>query len=331
MKLNDVTGILIVGAGKMGCDIMAQFLECDFNVYAYDNDPVNAGTAGERVQKNLGWIEQKRKDGEHQRVHPDGFADEAMTRFTMLDNLELLGYLSDDIQIVLEAVYEDKVVKKALLLQLAGLLPDDVIFLTNTSSVNVEEMAQPAGIQRRMVGTHFMNPAYMMPAVEVVKTDAVDEDVLQLVLELLSEKLGKIPFVAANVTGFWVNKLLVPQMLEALRSLERGEITVQDGDTGLKKSLGHPQGTFKLWDLIGLDTMLRVAFAMYLATQDPRYYPPFTLISMVMEGKLGQKTSEGFWKWEGMKTTEPVDFSNGTLQLLMDDIFGGEEEPDEEE
>lgn len=326
MKSSDVTGILICGAGKMGCDIIAQWLEGGFNVFVFDSDPAMAATARDRVLSNLSWIEQKRKDGERQRVHPDGFAAEAIERLTMLESLDQLGDHTDKIQLVLEVVFEDMAVKQELLVKLSEVMSEDTVFLSNTSSLDVLEMAQPAGLDWRMVGTHFMNPAHIMPGVEVVKTAAVNDDVLEMVVELLSVKLGKTPFVVSNVTGFWVNKMLVPQMLETLRALERGEITVQDGDTGLNVSLGHKQGTFKLWDLIGLDTMLRVALAMYMASEDPRYYPPVTLFAMVGEGNLGQKTGEGFWKWDGMKTTDPVDFSDHTLQLLVDDVFRGDEE-----
>lgn len=308
MRLTDVTGILICGAGKMGCDIIAQWLEAGFNVFVYDNDPSNAATARDRVLANLSWIEKKRKDGEKQRVHPDGFAAEMIERLTMLESLDQLGDLTDKIQLVLEVVFEDMVVKQDLLVKLAEIMSDDTIFLSNTSSLNVLGMAQPAGLEWRMVGTHFMNPAHMMPGVEVVKTTAVNDDVFQMVVELLADKLGKTPFVVSNVTGFWVNKMLVPQMLESLRALERGEITVKDGDTGLNVSLGHRQGTFKLWDLIGLDTMLRVALAMYMATEDPRYYPPVTLFAMVSDGNLGQKDGAGFYQWDGLKPTGQTEF-----------------------
>ena len=121
--------------------------------------------------------------------------------------------------------------------------------------------------------------------------------------------MGKKPFVASDVTGFWVNKHLVPFMLEAMRALERGEITVEDGDIGLKGSLGHPQGVFKLSDFIGSDTMYRVAVAMYLATQDPRYYPPALLTRMFKAGELGVKTGKGFYEWDGFKPTGGRDFS----------------------
>ena len=147
----------------------------------------------------------------------------------------------------------------------------------------------------------------MMPAVEVVRHRDIGQETLDLTVELL-RNLGKDPFVATDVSGFWVNKHLVPFMLEAYRALERGEITVEDGDRGLKGSLGHPQGVFKLSDFIGNDTMYRVALAMYLATQDPRLYPPAILARMFKRGELGVKTGKGFYEWDGFKPVGGRDF-----------------------
>ena len=147
----------------------------------------------------------------------------------------------------------------------------------------------------------------------MVRHREIGEGTLSLTLELL-RGLGKNPFVASDVTGFWVNKHLVPFMLEAYRAVERGEITVEDGDSGLKGSLGHPQGVFKLSDFIGSDTMYRVAMAMYLATQDPRYYPPAILTRMFKNNELGVKTGKGFYEWDGFKPVKGRDFSEVTIK-----------------
>jgi len=154
-----------------------------------------------------------------------------------------------------------------------------------------------------------MNPVYQMPAVEVVWHRDLAVETLALTVEIL-EGIGKSPFVASDVSGFWVNKHLVPFMLEAMRALERGEITVEDGDVGLKGSLGHPQGVFKLSDFIGADTMYRVSLAMYLQTQDPRLYPPAILARMFKNGEHGVKTGKGFYEWDGFKPVGGRDFSD---------------------
>jgi 3-hydroxybutyryl-CoA dehydrogenase len=169
-------------------------------------------------------------------------------------------------------------------------------------------MAEACGKPDIFVGTHGMNPVHQMPAVEVVRHKKISEEALQFTVEVL-KLMGKKPFVATDVSGFWVNKHLMPFMFEAYRALERGEITVADGDWGFKGSLGHPQGIFKLSDFIGMDTMYRVGMAMYLATQDPRLYPPLIVMRMIGRNELGVKTGKGFYEWDGFKIVKERDFS----------------------
>ncbi len=312
-KLEDFTGIGVVGCGKMGCDAIANFLETGFKVVGYDASADHRGSAREKVLQALRWIEKNRRNREKQPVYAEGFADEAIERFEIVESLDAFIAQQGEYQVVFEAIFEDMKLKQGLFVELAAGLSDDHIYMTNTSCLNIIEMGQPAGIENRLFGAHFMNPAYQMIAVEMVWTEKVDGEVFDLGRQLL-EKMGKLPFTAANVPGFWVNKILVPMMLDAMRILERGEITVDQGDQGLKFSLGHPQGVFKLSDLISTKTMYRVALALYLATQDVRYYPPAILVRMVNEGHNGQSTGEGFWKWDGFKTTEPVDFSEHQIK-----------------
>jgi len=313
MKLSDVTGFLVVGCGgKMGADWCVQLLEGGYNVIGFDSSETARESARAEILKGLTWVEKKRKDRERNRIHPDGFAEEAIGRFKIVGSIEEAIDLSADFQIVLECIFEDMEAKQVLITKLASEITSECIFWSNTSSLDVEIMAQPAGAVKRMVGTHGMNPVYQMPAVEMVKTKVVDDQVFDLSREIL-EKLGKLPFTAANVTGFWVNKHLVPFMNEAFRALERGEITVADGDKGLHGSLGHPQGVFKLADFIGAHTMYRVTVAMYLATQDPRYYPPAILIKMINSKTRGVIDGKGFYVWDGFKPVEPVDFSDCQL------------------
>ncbi|MFH1178087.1 MAG: 3-hydroxyacyl-CoA dehydrogenase family protein, partial [Acidobacteriota bacterium] len=212
----------------------------------------------------------------------------------------------------LEVILEDLRLKCELLGRLAPRLREDALIWTNTSSLSVHTMGVASGRRGRFIGTHGMNPVYQMAAVEVVCHPEVAEATVMLTLEIL-KGLGKDPFLASDVTGFWVNKHLVPFMLEAMRALERGEIQVEDGDRGLKGSLGHPQGVFKLSDFIGADTMYRVAMAMYLATQDPRYYPPVLLTRMFKRGELGVKTGKGFYEWEGFTPKAGRSFSEFTI------------------
>ena len=294
MQPDDVKRFAVIGLGKMGVDWVANILEGGFEVVGYDSVAEARSRATKALEKALGWIGKKR--------HPEeeGFVPQALARFRMVDSEEAFAAELAGCQVMLEAILEDLKLKCDMLRHLAPRLPADAVAWTNTSSLSVHTMGTASGRPDRFIGTHGMNPVYQMPAVETVCHPELAESTISLTLEIL-RRLGKEPFLASDVTGFWVNKHLVPFMLEAYRALERGEIQVEDGDRGLKGSLGHPQGVFKLSDFIGSDTMYRVAMAMYLSSQDPRYYPPAILARMFKNGELGVKTGKGFYEWDGFK------------------------------
>jgi 3-hydroxyacyl-CoA dehydrogenase len=299
----DVKRFAVLGLGKMGVDWVANLLEGGHEVIGFDTAAAARERAPKALAKGLGWIGKKR--------HPDdeGFADEAATRFKIVDTEEALTAELGSCHVLLEVILEDLDLKCQVLSRIAPALPDEGVVWTNTSSLSVHTMGVASGRPDRFVGTHGMNPVYQMPAVEVVRHKDISEQTLSETVELL-QSMGKNPFVASDVSGFWVNKHLVPFMLEAMRALERGEISVEDGDVGLKGSLGHPQGVFKLSDFIGADTMYRVSMAMYLQTQDPRLYPPAILARMFKKGELGVKTGKGFYEWDGFKPVGGRDFSD---------------------
>jgi 3-hydroxybutyryl-CoA dehydrogenase len=292
-----------MGLGKMGVDWVANLLEGGHEVVGFDIADAARERAPKALAKGLGWIGKKRHPEE-----PD-FADNAAARFSIVDSESALAEALGSCQVLLEVILEDLDLKCEVLSRVAPHLPDDGMVWTNTSSLSVHTMGVASGRPDRFVGTHGMNPVYQMPAVEVVRHKDIAESTLTQTVEIL-EQLGKSPFVASDVSGFWVNKHLVPFMLEAMRALERGEITVDDGDVGLKGSLGHPQGVFKLSDFIGADTMYRVSIAMYLQTQDPRLYPPAILARLFKRGEHGVKTGKGFYEWDGFKPTGGRDFSD---------------------
>jgi len=307
MQVSDVKNFAVIGLGKMGVDWVANLVEGGYGVVGYDTSPEACDRAHKALGKALGWIGKKR--------HPEqaDFAATAAARFRTVKTEEELIEQFASCQVLLEVILEDLSLKCEVLHRLAPRLPEQAVIWTNTSSLSVHTMGVASGRPDRFVGTHGMNPVYQMPAVEVVRHRELADGTLDLTLEVL-RGLGKEPFVASDVTGFWVNKHLVPFMLEAYRAVERGEITVGDGDLGLKGSLGHPQGVFKLSDFIGSDTMYRVAMAMYLATQDPRYYPPAILTRMFKNGEMGVKTGKGFYEWDGFRPTAPRDFSDVTIK-----------------
>jgi len=292
----------VLGLGKMGVDWVANLLEGGHEVVGFDTVAAARDRAPDALAKGLGWIGKKR--------HPDepGFADDAAARFRIVDTEDAFAEELASCQVLLEVILEDLDLKCEVLSRIAPKLPADGMVWTNTSSLSVHTMGVASGRPDRFIGTHGMNPVYQMPAVEVVRHKEIGAQTLSETVRLL-EELGKSPFVATDVSGFWVNKHLVPFMLEAMRALERGEVTVEDGDVGLKGSLGHPQGVFKLSDFIGADTMYRVSMAMYLQTQDPRLYPPAILARMFKRGEHGVKTGKGFYEWDGFKPVGGRDFS----------------------
>jgi len=307
MKAPDVKTIAVLGLGKMGVDWVANLLEGGYDVVGFDTAAAARERAPAALAKGLAWIAKKR--------HPEeaDFADRAAARFRVVDDeATLLGELSG-CDVLLEVILEDLGLKCEVLARIAPHLPAHGMVWTNTSSLSVRTMGVASGRPDRFIGTHGMNPVYQMPAVEVVRHDDIAEETVTHTVAIL-RGMGKDPFVASDVSGFWVNKHLVPFMLEAYRALERGEITVEDGDLGLKGSLGHPQGVFKLSDFIGNDTMYRVAMAMYLATQDPRLYPPAILARMFKRGELGVKTGKGFYEWDGFKAVRGRDFATHTIK-----------------
>jgi 3-hydroxybutyryl-CoA dehydrogenase len=298
-----MTRFAVMGLGKMGVDWVANLLEAGHEVVGFDTAAAARERAPGALGKGLSWIAKKR--------HPEeaGFVDDAMARFRIVDSEDALAAELASCDVLLEVILEDLDLKCEVLDRVAPRLPPEAMIWTNTSSLSVHTMGVASGRPDRFVGTHGMNPVYQMPAVEVVRHRNLSETTLAQTLELL-EDMGKSPFVASDVSGFWVNKHLVPFMLEAMRALERGEITVEDGDVGLKGSLGHPQGVFKLSDFIGADTMYRVSMAMYLQTQDPRLYPPAILARMFKNGEHGVKTGKGFYEWDGFKAVAGRDFSD---------------------
>jgi 3-hydroxyacyl-CoA dehydrogenase len=306
MKIDDVKRIAVDGLGKMGVDWVANLLEGGYEVVGYDISEEMCEKSHKALGKALGWI------GKNRHAEEEGFADQAAAKYSVVTTEEEFVRELGSCQVLLEVIIEDLALKCEVLSRIVPGMPDGAMVWTNTSSLSVHTMAVASGRPELFVGTHGMNPVYQMPAVEVVKHQDIADDTLALTLEVL-KGMGKKPFVATDVSGFWVNKHLVPFMMEAYRALERGEITVEDGDWGLKGSLGHPQGVFKLSDFIGSDTMYRVGMAMYLATQDPRLYPPAILTRMFKRGELGVKTGKGFYEWDGFKTVKGRDFSEFTI------------------
>lgn len=207
-----------------------------------------------------------------------------------------------DCDIIIEAVVEDLAVKNEMWKTLDGVCGPDTIFASNTSSLTIADMAAATNRPERMVGLHFFNPVPVMKLVEVVKTIATDEKVFDTAFEF-ARSLGKEPIVCKDNSGFVVNLLLVPYMMDSIRALEQGVATTEDIDKGMRLGTGYPMGPFTLCDFVGLDTLDKIGGIMFEEYKEKRYASPPLLKRMVSLGYFGRKSGKGFYDYSG---AEPV-------------------------
>jgi len=216
--------------------------------------------------------------------------DAAVSRLSFTTDLADLG----GCDIVIEAVVEDLDTKNTLWRALHAVCAPPTIFASNTSSLTVAAMAAASGRPDRMVGLHFFNPVPLMRLVEVVRTITTSADTFERTMQLVRQ-LGKHPIVARDSSGFIVNRLLIPYLLDAIRALETGVGSVTDIDAGMQLGAGYPMGPFTLLDFVGLDTVARVAEVMFDEYREQRFAPPPLLRRLVIAGHLGRKSGRGFY------------------------------------
>ena len=267
------SGIVEVAA-KAGCDVVV----CEVDAAA-----VAAGRA--RVVKSLDRAVSKGKLDKAGR-------DEVLRRITFTVSLDDFA----DCDMVLEAIVESLEAKNDLFGYLDGVCPERTIFASNTSSLTVTDMAAATSRPDRFIGIHFFNPVPVMKLVEVVRTIATSDETFEAARAFAS-RVGKVPIAARDNSGFVVNLLLVPFMLDAIRQLERGVASVEDIDTALTLGCGHPMGPFVLCDFVGLDTLYQVAEIMYAEYREERYAAPPLLKRLVTMGRYGRKSGAGFYDW----------------------------------
>ena len=218
--------------------------------------------------------------------------DAALSRLSGTTRLEDLA----DCDIVIEAVVEDLALKNEMWRTLDGVCGPDTIFASNTSSLTIADMAAATNRPDRMVGLHFFNPVPVMKLVEVVKTIATDEDVFNTAFKF-ARSLGKEPITCKDNSGFVVNLLLVPYMMDAIRALEQGVATIEDIDKGMQLGTGYPMGPFTLCDFVGIDTLDKIGGIMFEEYREKRYASPPLLKRMVSFGYFGRKSGKGFYDY----------------------------------
>ena len=201
-----------------------------------------------------------------------------------------------DCDIIIEAIIENVEEKKKMYSSIDGIVKKDAIFASNTSSISITELLTSTKRPERFVGLHFFNPVPLMKLVEVVRTIATADDVYQTAYEF-AKKLGKVPVRTSDKTGFIVNRLLVPYMLDAIRAYEEGVGSIEDIDNAMKLGCGYPMGPFTLLDFVGLDTTYYITHVMYDEFKERRFASPPLLKRLVMAGWYGRKTGKGFYDY----------------------------------
>ena len=206
--------------------------------------------------------------------------------------------------IVIEAIIENVAQKKEMYAAIDAIVKKDGIFASNTSSISITELMTATKRPERFIGLHFFNPVPLMKLVEVVRTIATADDVYESAYEF-AKKLGKVPVRTSDKTGFIVNRLLVPYMLDAIRAYEEGVGSIEDIDNAMKLGCGYPMGPFTLLDFVGLDTTYYITHVMYDEFKERRFASPPLLKRMVMAGWYGRKTGKGFYDYSDPSNPKP--------------------------
>jgi 3-hydroxybutyryl-CoA dehydrogenase len=201
-----------------------------------------------------------------------------------------------DCDIVIEAIIENVDEKKKMYASIDGVVKKDAIFASNTSSISVTELLTSVKRPERFIGLHFFNPVPLMKLVEVVRTIATAPEVYEAAY-LFAQRLGKVPVRTSDKTGFIVNRLLVPYLLDAIRAYEEGVGSIEDIDNAMKLGCGYPMGPFTLLDFVGLDTTYYITHVMYDEFKERRFASPPLLKRMVMAGWYGRKSGRGFYDY----------------------------------
>ena len=273
----------IVGCGLMGSGIAQVCAAAGFPTVVREVSPelVDKGIKG--IERNLARLAEKGTITEAAKGEIRG----RLKGTTVIEELQ-------DCDLVIEAIIEQLPLKRELFGALDRLCPERTIFASNTSSLTITEIATSTRRPQRFVGLHFFNPVPVMKLVEVVKTIATDPEVYEQAVEF-GRRLGKVAVRANDSTGFIVNRLLVPYLLDAIRALEEGVGSIEDIDNSMKLGCGHPMGPLTLLDFVGLDTTYYISQIMFDEFKEKRFAAPPLLKRMVLAGWNGRKAGRGFY------------------------------------
>src|SRR6266576_3121699 len=280
----EIKKVGVLGCGLMGSGIAQVAAMAGFNVTVLEVEQkyLDKGFAG--IEKSLAKFAEK------------GTIKE--TPQTIRARLKGTNSKQDlaDCEIVIEAIIENVEEKKKMYASIDGIVKKEAIFASNTSSISVTELLTAVKRPERFIGLHFFNPVPLMKLVEVVRTIATADDVYETAYEF-GKKLGKVPVRTSDKTGFIVNRLLVPYLLDAIRAYEEGVGSIEDIDNAMKLGCGYPMGPFTLLDFVGLDTTYYITHVMFDEFKEQRFASPALLKRMVMACWYGRKSGRGFYDY----------------------------------
>ncbi|CAI5740895.1 unnamed protein product [Peronospora farinosa] len=288
----------MVGLGLMGHGIAQTAATAGFDVVALDANSKGLQSGMKRIEMSLSKLRGRDvKKGTITQQQADDQIAAALARITPTTELDGLT----DCDLVIEAIVENVDVKKKFYADLGKVAKPTAILASNTSSLAISDFAGSSGRAPQVVGLHFFNPVQLMKLVEVVRTDVTDPKIFDACKQWVLD-IGKHPVSCKDTPGFIVNRLLVPYLTQAISLYERGDATKEDIDISMQLGAGHPMGPITLADYVGLDTMLFILEGWVRDyPNEPAFYVPEIIHKKVAEGKLGRKTGEGFYKWDGDK------------------------------
>ncbi len=276
--------VSVIGAGTMGNGIAHVFAQSGFKVNLIDVNTNQLEKAVQTIGKNM-----------DRQIAKGGLTE--VGKLEALNNLRAFTTIAEGVQnagLVVEAATENEALKLKIFQQLDEHAPKESILASNTSSISITKIAAATKRPGMVIGMHFMNPVPVMKLVEIINGYATDQKVTDKIIAL-SKELGKIPCVVNDYPGFIANKILMPMINEAIYSLHEGIANVASIDTIMKLGMAHPMGPLQLADFIGLDVCLSILNVLYQGFGNPKYAACPLLVNMVMAGKLGVKSGEGFY------------------------------------
>ena len=291
-----INKVAVLGCGLMGSGIAQVCAQAgrEVTIIEVSEDFLSRGLSG--IDKQLGKMVEKGKLDSEAR-------EQTLSRLRGSTRLEDAA----DADIVIEAIIENLDEKNRTYSTLDRVCKPDTIFASNTSSLSITQMMTATGSerQRRFIGMHFFNPVPVMKLVEVIRTILTDPEVFQAATEF-GREIGKVPVQTSDRTGFIVNRLLVPYMLDSIRVLEEGVASVVDIDNAMKLGCGYPMGPLTLGDFVGLDTTYYIANIMFDEFKEKRFAPPPLLKRMVLAGLYGRKAGRGFYDYADPQNPKPM-------------------------